>query len=144
MDAFTVVADPTRRRILDELRGRERTVTDLVSALGAAQPTVSKHLRVLRDSRMVASTVDAQHRRYRLEEQGLRELEEWVSAFRRLWTTRLDALEAPLAGRDRCPRQCAARGIGSCCVTNGSCRTPSMQCGEPSPIPRRSTRGGEL
>ena len=101
MDAFTVVADPTRRRILDELRGRERTVSDLVGALGLPQPTVSKHLRVLRDARMVASTVDAQRRRYQLDEQGLRELDEWVSAFRRLWTTRLDALEAHLDGRSR-------------------------------------------
>jgi DNA-binding transcriptional ArsR family regulator len=101
MDAFTVVADPTRRRILDELRGRERTVGDLVGALGLNQPTVSKHLRVLRDARMVASTVDAQRRRYRLDDQGFHELDEWVSAFRRLWTTRLDALEAHLDRRSR-------------------------------------------
>src|SRR4051794_6162218 len=101
MDAFPEAAGPTRRRILDELRNRERTVSELVGALGVSQPTVSKHLRVLRDARMVASTVDAQHRRYRLEEQGLRELDEWVSAFRRLWTTRLDALEAHLDGGSR-------------------------------------------
>src|SRR3954471_21578499 len=138
MDAFTVVADPTRRRILDELRGRERTVSDLVSALGVAQPTVSKHLRVLRDARMVASTVDAQRRRYRLDDHGLREADEWVRAFRRLWTARLDALEAHLDGRSRSPRQCAAMATGSCCVTSGSCRIPSRTCGRPSPTPNTS------
>jgi len=99
MDTFTVVADPTRRRILAELRGRERTVGELVGALGLAQPAVSKHLRVLRDARMVSSSVDAQRRRYRIDQQGFREVEEWIDAFRRLWTDRLDALEAHLDGR---------------------------------------------
>jgi DNA-binding transcriptional ArsR family regulator len=99
MDTFTVVADPTRRRILAELRGRERTVGELVGALGVAQPAVSKHLRVLRDARMVSSSVDAQRRRYRRDQQGFREVEEWIDAFRRLWTDRLDALEAHLDGR---------------------------------------------
>jgi DNA-binding transcriptional ArsR family regulator len=99
MDTFTVVADPTRRRILAELRGRERTVGELVGALGVAQPAVSKHLRVLRDARMVSSSVDAQRRRYRIDQQGFREVEEWIDAFRRLWTDRLDALEAHLDGR---------------------------------------------
>ena len=101
MDAFTVFADPTRRRILVELRDRERTVGELVGALGLRQPTVSKHLRVLRDSRMVASSVDAQQRRYRIEPAGLRELDEWIDAFRRLWATRLDAMEAHLDRRGR-------------------------------------------
>ena len=100
MDSFTVVADPTRRRILDQLRGRECTVGELVGTLGLNQPTVSKHLRVLRDAQMVASTVDAQRRRYRIDEAGFRDLEEWVGAFRRLWTTRLDALETHLNSGD--------------------------------------------
>lgn len=101
MDAFTVVADPTRRRILEELRGRERTVGELVGALGVNQPTVSKHLRVLRDARLVVSTVDAQRRRYRIDIDGLREIDEWIDAFRRLWSDRLDALEAHLDRRTR-------------------------------------------
>lgn len=101
MDAFTVVADPTRRRILEELRGRERTVGELVGALGVNQPTVSKHLRVLRDARLVVSTVDAQRRRYRIDTDGLREIDEWIDAFRRLWSDRLDALEAHLDRRTR-------------------------------------------
>src|SRR3954449_5129341 len=101
VDAFAVVADPTRRRILEELRGRERTVNELVGDLGLNQPTVSKHLRVLRDARMVASSVDAQRRRYRIESEGLQELDEWIDAFRRLWSTRLDALEVHLDRRSR-------------------------------------------
>ena len=96
MDTFSVVADPTRRRILEELRGRERTVGELVGALRVNQPTVSKHLRVLRDARLVSSTVDAQRRRYRIDAQGFRELDEWIDAFRKLWSDRLDALEAHL------------------------------------------------
>jgi DNA-binding transcriptional ArsR family regulator len=99
VDAFTVVADPTRRRILEQLRSRERTVGELVGALGVNQPTVSKHLRVLRDARLVSSAVDAQRRRYRIDAEGFREIEEWIDAFRRLWSTRLDALEAHLDRR---------------------------------------------
>jgi DNA-binding transcriptional ArsR family regulator len=101
VDAFAAVADPTRRRILDELRTRERTVGELVEALGAPQPTVSKHLRVLRDARLVVSQVDAQRRRYRVDPTGMREVDEWISAFRRLWADRLDALEAHLDRRRR-------------------------------------------
>jgi len=96
MDTFTVVADPTRRRILEQLREREHTVGELVGALGLNQPTVSKHLRVLRDARLVSSAVDAQRRRYQIDAEGFREIDEWIDAFRKLWSTRLDALEAHL------------------------------------------------
>lgn len=101
MDAFTAVADPTRRRILDELRRGDHTVTDLVTALRVNQPTVSKHLRVLREAHMVSSTVDAQRRRYRIDPEGLRAVDDWLGAFRRLWPERLDALEAHLDRRRR-------------------------------------------
>lgn len=101
MDAFTAVADPTRRRILDELRQGELTVTDLVTALRVNQPAVSKHLRVLRDARMVSSSIDAQRRRYRIDPEGLRAVDEWLAAFRRIWPERLDALEAHLNRRSR-------------------------------------------
>jgi DNA-binding transcriptional ArsR family regulator len=98
--AFAAVADPTRRRILDELRGGERTVNELVERLGASQPRVSKHLRVLRESGMVAVRVDAQHRRYRLRPGSLAEIEAWLAPYRRLWTRRLDALERYLDERE--------------------------------------------
>jgi DNA-binding transcriptional ArsR family regulator len=93
MDAFAVLAEPTRRRILDVLREGERSVTDLTGLLGISQPTVSKHLRVLRDARMVAATVYAQHRQYRLESAALAEIDAWLAPYRRLWEQRLDALE---------------------------------------------------
>ncbi|HZT65900.1 MAG TPA: metalloregulator ArsR/SmtB family transcription factor [Acidimicrobiales bacterium] len=96
MDAFTVVADPTRRQLLDELRHGERHVGELVEALGLSQPRVSKHLRILRDSGVVACRVEAQHRRYRVEPEGLRAIDDWIAAYRQLWTGRLDALEAHL------------------------------------------------
>ncbi|GAB2474397.1 ArsR/SmtB family transcription factor [Jatrophihabitans fulvus] len=99
MDVFAAVADPTRRRLLEALRDGEHTVGRLVETLGIGQPTVSKHLRVLREARLVSSRVDAQRRRYRIEPTGVRELDEWVRAFDRVWTHRLDALETHLDRR---------------------------------------------
>jgi DNA-binding transcriptional ArsR family regulator len=93
MNAFAALAEPTRRRILDCLLDGERPVGELVERLGISQPTVSKHLRVLREAGLVTARVDAQHRRYRLEPAGLREIEAWLAPYRRLWTQRLDALE---------------------------------------------------
>jgi DNA-binding transcriptional ArsR family regulator len=95
-DAFTVVAEPTRRRILDELRGNERSVGELVEAIAVSQPSVSKHLRVLRDAGFVSSRVDAQHRRYRLDPARLEEIDQWLAPYRTLWTRHLDALERHL------------------------------------------------
>lgn len=96
MNAFNVLAEPTRRRILDCLLEGERPVSELVDQLGISQPTVSKHLRVLRDAGMVAARVDAQRRRYRLEPAALAEIDAWLAPYRRLWTRRLDALESYL------------------------------------------------
>ena len=96
METFTVVAEPTRRRILDQLRVSERTVTELVGALAVSQPTVSKHLKVLRDAGFVACRTVAQHRVYRIEIAPLQDLAEWLEPYRRLWTDHLDALEQHL------------------------------------------------
>lgn len=96
MNAFAVLAEPTRRRILDVLLDGERPVGELVERLGISQPAVSKHLRVLRDAGMVASSVDAQRRRYRVEPSALIEIDAWLAPYRRLWTHRLHALEAYL------------------------------------------------
>jgi DNA-binding transcriptional ArsR family regulator len=95
-NAFTVVAEPTRRRILDELLGQERSVGELVAAVAVSQPSVSKHLRVLRDAGLVSSRVDAQHRRYRLDPAPLEEIDQWLAPYRILWTRHLDALERHL------------------------------------------------
>jgi DNA-binding transcriptional ArsR family regulator len=101
MNAFAVLAEPTRRRILDCLLDGERPVSELVDQLGISQPTVSKHLRVLREAGIVTARVDAQHRRYRLEPTALTEIDEWLAPYRRLWTKRLDALENYLDRKEK-------------------------------------------
>ena len=95
-DAFTVLAEPTRRRILDLLRDDERPVNELVSTLKVSQPGVSKHLRVLREAGLVEVRVDAQRRLYRLRLEPLEEIDEWLAPYRRLWGNRLNALERHL------------------------------------------------
>jgi DNA-binding transcriptional ArsR family regulator len=96
MSAFAVVAEPTRRRILDELLDGEQPVNALVERLGVSQPSVSKHLKVLRDAGLVAVRVDRQSRQYRLQADSLAEIEQWLAPFRKFWTGRLDALERHL------------------------------------------------
>ncbi len=88
--------EPHRRHILDLLRDGERTVGDLVSALGLSQPGVSKHLRVLREAGLVEVRADAQRRRYRLRTEPLREIDDWLAPYRAAWADRLDVLEAHL------------------------------------------------
>ena len=93
---FEVLAEPSRRRILDLLRAEERSVGQLVDQLALSQPAVSKHLRVLREAGLVTVRVDAQRRCYRLRLDPLRELDDWLAPYRRLWTDSLDALERHL------------------------------------------------
>jgi len=91
-----VLAEPNRRRILDLLLGAERPVGELVAALGVSQPTVSKHLKVLREAGLVEATVDAQRRLYRLRPEPLQGIDDWLTPYRRAWRDRLDALERHL------------------------------------------------
>jgi DNA-binding transcriptional ArsR family regulator len=91
--AFAVLAEPSRRRILDLLRDGERSVGDLVAATALSQPGVSKHLRVLRDAGLVDVRPDAQRRIYGLRAEPLAEIDAWLAPYRRLWSQRLDALE---------------------------------------------------
>jgi DNA-binding transcriptional ArsR family regulator len=93
---FGVLAEPHRRRILDLLCAGERTVGDLVSALGISQPGVSKHLRVLRRAGLVEVRADGQRRQYRLRTEPLREIDDWLAPYRAAWSDRLDALAAHL------------------------------------------------
>ncbi len=95
-EALAVVAEPTRRRILDELLEGEHTVGELVEVIAVSQPSISKHLRVLRDAGFVSSRTDAQHRRYRLEPLRLEAIDHWLAPYRILWTRHLDALERHL------------------------------------------------
>jgi DNA-binding transcriptional ArsR family regulator len=98
--AFAVLAEPTRRRILDELRGSDRSVNELVAALAMSQPAISKHLRVLRDAGLVSRRTVAQQRIYRLDPHPLRALDEWLEPYRLLWTRHLDALERHLDSQE--------------------------------------------
>jgi DNA-binding transcriptional ArsR family regulator len=93
---FEVLAEPRRRQILDLLRGGERPVGELVEKLTLTQPTVSKHLRVLREAGLVEVRHDAQRRWYRLRPEPLVEIDSWLAPYRQLWTASLDALERHL------------------------------------------------
>ena len=98
--AFAVLAEPSRRHILDLLRERERSVGELVAHLRLSQPGVSKHLRVLREAGLVDVRVDAQRRWYQLRPEPLAEVDAWLEPYRRLWSARLNALEAHLDRKD--------------------------------------------
>jgi DNA-binding transcriptional ArsR family regulator len=93
---FDIIAEPSRRAILSLLGSSEQSVGDIERQLGMSQPTVSKHLRVLREAGFVEATVDAQRRLYRLKPEPLRELESWLAQFRRFWSAHVDALERHL------------------------------------------------
>ena len=93
---FEVLAEPVRRRILDALREGEQPVGVLADELGLTQPTVSKHLRVLRDAGLVRVRPDAQRRWYGLRVEPLLELDAWLEPYRTLWDGPLDALERHL------------------------------------------------
>jgi DNA-binding transcriptional ArsR family regulator len=87
-----VLAEPSRRRILDLLLAGERPVGELVEGTALSQPSVSKHLRVLREAGLVEVRSDAQRRIYRVRPDPLRDLDEWLAPYRRLWAARLGAL----------------------------------------------------
>ena len=94
--AFTVLADPNRRQILELLRDRERPVGELVAAMPVSQPAVSKHLRILREAGFVEARVDAQRRLYSVRSEPLREIDAWLAPYRARWERSLDALEREL------------------------------------------------
>jgi DNA-binding transcriptional ArsR family regulator len=93
---FEVIAEPSRRRILDLLRVEERAVGELVAAMAMSQPAVSKHLRVLREAGLVDVRTDAQRRLYRVRPQPLRAIDAWLAPYRDLWESSLDDLERHL------------------------------------------------
>jgi len=95
LSTFEVIAEPSRRRILELLCDRDRSVGELVSALALNQPAVSKHLRVLKDARLVQSQASANRRLYRLSAEPLRDLEDWLTPFRARWSQRLDVRGRP-------------------------------------------------
>lgn len=98
--AFGIIAEPNRRAILSLLASSEQSVGEIERRLRMPQPTVSKHLRVLREAGFVESTVDAQRRLYRLKPGPFQELDEWLAQFRRFWSAHVDALERHLDRMD--------------------------------------------
>jgi DNA-binding transcriptional ArsR family regulator len=93
VNAFDVLAEPARRRILDLIFLDERPVGELVDELGMSQPAVSKHLRVLKDGGFVVSRIDGPRRLYSVRPEPLAEVDAWLAPYRRLWAERLDRLE---------------------------------------------------
>ena len=101
---FEIIAEPNRRAILSLLISSEQSVGEIERQLRMPQPTVSKHLRVLRDAGVVESTVDAQRRLYRLNPGPLQEVDAWLAPFRRLWSAHVDTLERHLDRMDQSAR----------------------------------------
>jgi DNA-binding transcriptional ArsR family regulator len=98
---FEVIAEPNRRAILSLLVSSQPSVGEIERRLRMPQPTVSKHLRVLREAGFVEFTVDAQRRLYRLKPEPLQQVDAWLAPFRRLWSAHVDALERHLDRMDQ-------------------------------------------
>jgi DNA-binding transcriptional ArsR family regulator len=98
---FDILAEPNRRAILSLLVSSQQSVGDIERQLRMPQPTVSKHLRVLRDAGFVESTVDAQRRLYRLKPEPFQQVDAWLAQFRRFWSAHVDALERHLDRMDQ-------------------------------------------
>ncbi|HLV22345.1 MAG TPA: metalloregulator ArsR/SmtB family transcription factor [Polyangiaceae bacterium] len=96
VDVFQALADPTRRRIVEALRGGEQQVGDVVAKAGIHQSGVSRHLRILHESGFVTVRPDGQRRFYALRPAPFRELDRWLSPYRELWEARLDRFGAAL------------------------------------------------
>ena len=97
---FAVLAEESRRQILDLLVQEERPVGDLVALLPLSQPAVSKHLKILRDAGLVEARTDAQRRVYSVCTEPLREVDDWLEPYRCRWAGHLDALERHLNAMD--------------------------------------------
>ena len=102
---FAIIAEPNRRAILSLLATSERSVGEIEERLRLSQPSVSKHLRLLRDAGFVVSRVDAQRRLYRIRPEPLMEVDAWLAPFRRFWSVHVDALERHLDGMQKAPRR---------------------------------------
>jgi DNA-binding transcriptional ArsR family regulator len=106
-DAFNAIAEPRRREILQFLAGREHSVNEIVETLGVDQPSVSKHLRVLRDTGLVRMRCNGRQKFYRTNAEGIRPLHEWASEFERYWSHQLARI------KERAEERTAKRASGS-------------------------------
>ena len=100
-DVFQILADPTRRRLVDALRGGERSVSELVDVVDISQPGVSRQLAILQDAQFVVVRPEGRRRLYALRPEPFRELDEWMMGYRAMWETRLDRFAAELDRRGR-------------------------------------------
>jgi DNA-binding transcriptional ArsR family regulator len=110
-DVFQILADPTRRRLVEALRGGERSVNELVEQVDIGQPGVSRQLAILQDARFVVVRPEGRRRLYALREEPFRELDGWLKGYRDIWQGRLDRFEAEL-GRRRAARARRPEGRG--------------------------------
>ena len=97
MDRFLALADPTRREIIESLAAGERSFGELAGRFEMSGPAVSQHLKVLRETGLVAVRADAQRRIYSLDSSGLAEIDKWLTKVRSFWPDRLDKLEQELS-----------------------------------------------
>lgn len=100
-DVFQILADPTRRRLVEALRGGERSVTELVDVVDIGQPGVSRQLAILQDARFVVVRPEGRRRLYALRPEPFKELDAWMDRYRGLWEGRLDRFAAELERRKR-------------------------------------------
>lgn len=136
---FEIIAEPNRRAILSLLASSQRSVGEIENELHMPQPTISKHLRVLREAGFVEAQVDAQRRVYRLKPEALREVDDWLIPFRRFWSAHVDALERHLDRLDQLDQLDQADRMDAS-ATN----TPTHSSMNPShssnPIKRKATK----
>ena len=122
---FEIIAEPNRRAILSLLVSSQQSVGEIESRLGMTQPTVSKHLRVLREAGFVESTVDAQRRLYRLKPEPFQEVDMWLAQFRKFWAAHLDALERHLDRMEQSTDRAINRATSSKVKTRRGRRGPN-------------------
>lgn len=109
LEPFEILADPTRRRIVEALLGGERQVGDIVAGAGVHQSGVSRHLRLLSEAGFVTARPEGQRRYYALRPEPFAELERWLARYRRLWELRLDRFGSALQAKQAAGRKPAPK-----------------------------------
>ena len=104
-DVFQVLADPTRRRLVEALRNGERSVSELVEVVEIGQPGVSRQLAILQDAKFVMVRPEGRRRLYRLRPDPFRELDDWMTGYRQMWQARLDRFSNELDRRQKNRKQ---------------------------------------
>jgi DNA-binding transcriptional ArsR family regulator len=117
-DTFQILADPTRRRLVEALRSGERSVGELVDVVEIGQPGVSRQLAILQDAQFVVVRPEGRRRLYTLRPEPFRELDDWMSTYRRVWERRLDRLEAEIDRRGTRRESKSKRRVGGAASGN--------------------------